>query len=120
MCGVVPGAPPQEVSGSALSSTSIEVNWRPPPPEHQNGDITAYKVVYNKVDQDAETIEVGADERSYILQALSKYTEYEISIVACTVVGDGPPSDTMTIRTAEDGMYDSVCGPCFILKACWQ
>ncbi|XP_041474903.1 tyrosine-protein phosphatase Lar-like isoform X2 [Lytechinus variegatus] len=103
----VPGAPPQEVGGTVLSSTSIEVRWSPPPEEDQNGDITGYKIVYRKMSlistNDPEmTVQVEADDRSYVLEDLSKYTLYDISVVACTAIGDGPPSDSLSIRTAED------------------
>eukprot|EP00057_Strongylocentrotus_purpuratus_P029799 XP_011684273.1 PREDICTED: receptor-type tyrosine-protein phosphatase delta [Strongylocentrotus purpuratus] len=102
-----PGAPPQEVSGTVLSSTSIEVRWSPPPLEDQNGDITGYKIIYRKMslvstNNPEMNVPVEADVRSYILEALRKYTLYDIRVVACTAIGDGPPSDSLSIRTAED------------------
>ena len=93
-----------------LSSTSIEVRWSPPPLEDQNGDITAYKILYRRMslvsNSNPETmVQVDADVRSYVLEGLRKYSLYDIRVVACTAIGDGPPSDSLSIRTAEDGMY---------------
>ena len=40
----VPSSPPQNVSVSAINSTSIIVSWRPPIVTDQNGQIISYNV----------------------------------------------------------------------------
>lgn len=108
----VPGAPPQDVRGSAVNSRSLHITWKPPPREQQNGAITYYKVKYAKVEigddlAKAQEIRVEADQLSYQIGALDKWTEYRIWVIAGTEVGDGPPSMPIIVRTDEDGMYDT-------------
>ncbi|XP_064607458.1 tyrosine-protein phosphatase Lar-like isoform X3 [Liolophura sinensis] len=104
----VPGAPPQAVSGSPIDSRSIQVTWKPPPAEKQNGAITDYKIFYLENGEganenaDARIVRVGPEERSYVLSQLSKWTEYKIWLLASTNVGDGPKSPPILVRTDED------------------
>ena len=113
---LVPGAPPQDVRGTTLSSTSLLIEWQSPPEGRQNGDITSYKVNYLKIprnDEDVETqtpmmLEVGPGDRSCVLKNLDKWTLYEITMLATTVVGDGPASMPINVQTDEDGMYGFV------------
>ncbi|XP_072021945.1 receptor-type tyrosine-protein phosphatase F-like isoform X2 [Amphiura filiformis] len=112
----VPGAPPRDVIGTTLSSISIQVNWNPPPEDFQNGIITGYKLIYERDSNgdsgdDEESllqedgpmeISVGPRVTSYTLNDLNKWTEYDISVLASTAVGDGPASDPVKIRTDED------------------
>lgn len=106
----VPGAPPQDVRGSAVDSRSLRITWNPPPREQQNGAITYYKLKYLKVDSGddlakAQEIRVEADEQTYVIGGLEKWTEYRVWVIAGTEVGDGPPSLPILVRTDEDGMY---------------
>ncbi|XP_071498430.1 receptor-type tyrosine-protein phosphatase delta-like, partial [Diadema antillarum] len=103
----VPSAPPMEVGATVLSSESIEVRWQPPPAEDRNGEVTGYKIQYHKVSPLSPTtpaivVAVDADVRSFVLDDLSKYTLYDISVMASTAIGDGPSSESLSIRTAED------------------
>lgn len=109
----VPGAPPQDVQATTLSSTSLLIEWEAPPEARQNGDITSYKVNYLKIARDDEDVatqtqmmqEVGPNDRSCNLINLDKWTRYEITVLATTVVGDGPASMPIRVQTDEDGMY---------------
>ena len=106
----VPGAPPQDVRGSAVDSRSLRITWNPPPRDQQNGAITYYKLKYLKVESGddlakAQEIRVEADQKTYVIGGLEKWTEYRIWVIAGTEVGDGPPSLPIVIRTDEDGMY---------------
>ena len=40
----VPTSAPQNLSSSAISSSSFMLKWNEPPDEHQNGRITGYDV----------------------------------------------------------------------------
>ncbi|XP_066298195.1 receptor-type tyrosine-protein phosphatase delta-like isoform X2 [Branchiostoma lanceolatum] len=100
----VPGAPPRDVTGTALDSETIQVRWQPPPADLQNGVLTGYKVAYKEKDgQGGDTIlDLPPSEQSCTIPGLKKWTEYEIWVLACTVVGDGPRSDALIVRTDED------------------
>ncbi|XP_022247809.1 tyrosine-protein phosphatase Lar-like isoform X3 [Limulus polyphemus] len=103
----LPGAPPQEIHGSAVSSRSLLITWKPPPLDQQNGQITYYKIKYLKAStsddpQKARQIQTGPDERSFIIDGLEKWTKYHIWVLAGTVVGDGPLSAPLIVQTDED------------------
>lgn len=108
LCTVVPGAPPRDIQGRAVDSRSIQVSWRPPEQTLQHGDITQYHIKYmanEDLDMDqARTVSVPAATNNYTLDDLHKWTLYSIWMFASTVVGDGPYSEPIQVRTAEAGM----------------
>ncbi|OXB53612.1 hypothetical protein ASZ78_013319 [Callipepla squamata] len=101
-----PSAPPQDISCTSPSSTSILVSWKPPPVENQNGIITAYSIKYIEIDGEDvkphEILGISSDSTQYLLEQLEKWTEYRISVTAHTDVGPGPESLAVLIRTDED------------------
>ncbi|NXW67048.1 PTPRD phosphatase, partial [Hirundo rustica] len=101
-----PSAPPQDISCTSPSSTSILVSWKPPPVEKQNGIITAYSIKYIGIDGEDvkahEILGISSDSSQYLLEQLEKWTEYRISVTAHTDVGPGPESLAVLIRTDED------------------
>ncbi|NXU16882.1 PTPRD phosphatase, partial [Pardalotus punctatus] len=101
-----PSAPPQDISCTSPSSTSILVSWKPPPVEKQNGIITAYSIKYIGIDGEDvkphEILGISSDSTQYLLEQLEKWTEYRISMTAHTDVGPGPESLAVLIRTDED------------------
>ena len=112
MCGVppnptiVPGAPPQNVTGEAVGPTSIRVSWDPPPAERSNGRIMYYKLlVVESGRSDSEAAMITLNATSLVLDELKRWTEYRIWGLAGTSSGDGPPSFPITVRTHEDGTY---------------
>lgn len=55
-------------------------------------------------DQPHEIWGIPSDTTQYLLEQLGKWTEYRISVTAHTDVGPGPASESVLIRTDEDGM----------------
>nr|6X3A_A Chain A, Receptor-type tyrosine-protein phosphatase delta [Homo sapiens] len=104
--GSKPSAPPQDISCTSPSSTSILVSWQPPPVEKQNGIITEYSIKYTAVDGEDdkphEILGIPSDTTKYLLEQLEKWTEYRITVTAHTDVGPGPESLSVLIRTNED------------------
>ncbi|XP_044795814.1 receptor-type tyrosine-protein phosphatase delta isoform X18 [Bubalus bubalis] len=101
-----PSAPPQDISCTSPSSTSILVSWQPPPVDKQNGIITEYSIKYTAVDGEDdkphEILGIPSDTTKYLLEQLEKWTEYRITVTAHTDVGPGPESLSVLIRTDED------------------
>ncbi|XP_053700105.1 receptor-type tyrosine-protein phosphatase S isoform X7 [Synchiropus splendidus] len=109
-----PSAPPQEIKCSSASSTSLLVSWRPPPETAQNGVLVGYRVHYQVAgvseggSDDAQLMEEptvpATDEQvlQVLLQRLDKWTQYQITVSALTVVGPGPESEPIICRTDED------------------
>ena len=43
---IVPSSPPQKVQCTPMSSTSLLINWSPPPVSEMNGVLKEYRVFY--------------------------------------------------------------------------
>uniref|UniRef100_A0A8C4I671 Receptor-type tyrosine-protein phosphatase delta n=1 Tax=Dicentrarchus labrax TaxID=13489 RepID=A0A8C4I671_DICLA len=101
----LPSAPPQDITCTSPSSTSILVSWAPPPLEFQNGVITGYSIQYSTTEGNKRTKRIDGilpESSPYLLENLEKWTEYGITIRAQTEAGDGPESLQLLIRTEED------------------
>ncbi|CAL9700303.1 unnamed protein product [Knipowitschia caucasica] len=101
----LPAAPPQNITCSSPSSTSILVSWAPPPVEFQNGIISGYAIQYSNTEGNKtfKTVNgVPPESASFLLENLEKWTEYGITVRAKTEAGDGPESLQLLIRTEED------------------
>ncbi|XP_058496360.1 protein tyrosine phosphatase receptor type Db isoform X14 [Solea solea] len=101
----LPSAPPQDITCTSPTSTSILVSWAPPPLEFQNGIITGYSIQYSTTEGNKTTRRVDGiplESSPYLLENLEKWTEYGITIRAQTEAGDGPESLQLLIRTEED------------------
>ncbi len=94
------------------SSTSLRVEWLPPPEEKRNGRITYYKIFHvpsARPDSDAAVVEVPAREdegdkpNEFILDELREWAEYRVWVLAGTQIGDGPASQHVTVKTDESG-----------------
>lgn len=106
----VPSAPPQDITCTSPSSTSILVSWAPPPLEFQNGVITGYSIQYSTTERNKTSKRIDGippESSPHLLENLDKWTEYGITIRAQTEAGDGPESLQLLIRTEEDGMFQS-------------
>lgn len=108
----VPGAPPTNVRGENLSSESLLIQWAPPPPDQQNGQILGYKVIWMKghhtdVTKSQNMVNMARDTRSRRLDSLDKYQEYSVWVKAYTAIGDGPASDAIHVWTDEDGRWSA-------------
>ena len=80
----------------------------------QNGDIIYYKVFYvpssvpsTREDAEATMVEIQDPNASeFVIDELKKWTEYRVWMLAGTIIGDGPSSYPVLVRTGEDGMFD--------------
>ncbi|XP_032992848.1 receptor-type tyrosine-protein phosphatase S isoform X1 [Lacerta agilis] len=101
-----PSAPPRDVKCVSTRSTAILVSWRPPPAESQNGVLNGYSVRYRALDSEdtepREVTNIHATTNQILLESLEKWTEYRITVVAHTMVGPGPESSPVIVRTDED------------------
>ncbi|KAK1805896.1 hypothetical protein P4O66_012947 [Electrophorus voltai] len=104
-----PSAPPQEITCSSPSSTSLLVSWRPPPAESQNGVLAGYRVRHVAVGggadpgaEPAEELQLPPASGQITLRGLEKWTLYRVTVAAATSVGPGPESPPVLCRTDED------------------
>jgi len=103
-----PSEVPRDVVATALSSSSLNLTWKPPHPEAQNGVLQGYIVGYrveNSSDAFAyKTIKSdGKKDETIVLRDLRKYTAYAVVLQAYNAMGSGPKFDLTGQRTQEDG-----------------
>ena len=77
--------------------------WNDVPSAEQNGIITGYTITYkSQTENDNGTVHVNGSLRKTELKNLKKYVNYNITVLASTVEGDGPASDPIVVRTDQD------------------
>ena len=97
-----PDGAPQNVRGHNTSSTSISVWWEEVQTDLHNGIITGYYITYEaQTESDNGVVLAGPNDRQANLTVLKEFVKYNISVVAFTVKGDGPPS-VIVVRTDQD------------------
>ena len=70
--------------------------------ELQNGIITGYTIKYQSLtESDNGVVQAGPNDRQANLTGLKEFVDYNISVAAFTVKGDGPPS-VLVVRTDQD------------------
>ena len=95
--------------GHNTSSTSISVSWEEVQADLQNGIITGYNITYQSLtENDNGFVLTGPDDRQANLTGLKEFVEYNISVVAFTVKGDGPPS-VVVVSTDQDSKWHNIC-----------
>ena len=68
----------------------------------RNGIITGYNITYqSQTENDNGFVTAGPNDRPANLTGLKEFVKYNISVVAFTVKGDGPPNVTV-VSTDED------------------
>ena len=78
--------------------------WDEVQADKQNGIITRYTITYqSQTENDNGNVPAGPDDRQKQLANLKEYVNYNITVFASTVKGDGPPSDpVIVVRTDQD------------------
>ena len=72
--------------------------------EQQNGIITSYTINYqSQTENHNGNVPVGPNDRLKTITALKEYVNYNITVFASTVKGDGPRSSpVLVVRTDQD------------------
>ena len=82
----------------------------------QNGIITGYNITYQSLtENDNGFVQADPNDRQANLTELKEFVEYNISVVAFTVKGDGPPL-AFIVRTDQDSKSYNT----FLLLLIWQ
>ena len=77
--------------------------WDAVAADQQNGIITVYTITYHSLtENDNGTALAGPDDRQKVLSSLKEWVNYNITVFASTVKGDGPASDAIAFRTYQD------------------
>ena len=77
--------------------------WEEVPAVEQNGIITRYTITYqSQTENDNGNVQVNGSVRQAELTNLKEYVNYNITVFASTVKGDGPASNATVLRTDQD------------------
>jgi len=97
------------VTGQNTSATIISVSWEAIQSELQNGVITGYNITYqSQTENDNGFVEAGPNDRQANLTGLKEFVKYNISVVAFTVKGHGPPSLIFVTTDQDSKSYKTV------------
>ena len=75
---------------------TLIVQWEPP--SSPGGIITTYMVAYNGV-----MVDTSNNNTNFTVTGLDPYTNYSITVIACTSNGCGNKSDVVIGTTEEEG-----------------
>ena len=67
--------------------------------------------------EETDVIVLGSERRGFIIVGLAAYTNYTVSVRACTVAGCGRASNQITAETLQEGTFKympSFTTPCFM------
>ena len=93
------------MTGQNTSSTSISVSWEEVQAELRNGIITGYNITYqSQTENHNGFVNASLNDRQANLTGLKEFVKYNISVVAFTAKGDGPPS-VIVVRTDQDRKF---------------
>jgi len=92
----VPTAPLNVTVNNGNMLRTLIVEWEPP--SMPGGVITTYMVTYDNI-----TMDISSNDTIYTITGLSPYTNYSITVLACTSNGCGNNSDVTIGTTAEEG-----------------
>ena len=81
--------------------------WDGVPADQQNGFITGYTITYHsQTENDNGIVVAGHRDLKKQLTNLKEYVNYNITVFASTVIGDGPASDPVIVVSTDQ---DSKC-----------
>jgi netrin-G3 ligand len=77
----------------------VKLQWHPPEPKYQNGQIRTYEVTYFKWDESANHKNVNTTERFLNIENLQPDSNYVFQVKAFTSKGAGPWSNQLPFKT---------------------
>ena len=108
-----PNGTPEAVVATAASSKNITVSWNPVTADDRNGIIKGYIVNYQALPDGAIlpkfrniTSEQQNEKQTLILENLNEFTNYSITVLAFTIIGNGPASSAQVVETLEDSKFN--------------
>ena len=97
---LAPSGPPLNITTRTVNSTTIQVTWAPPAPEHQNGIITLYNINVT-VSETKSNFILNTSTTSLNVTGLHPHYTYTLAVSAVTI-RPGTYSEPQIITTPED------------------
>ena len=102
---VAPNSAPINITIIDITSREFSVVWTPPSLPDQNGVIRSYVItLIEEYSGSTLDISVEGNVTSFDFQDLHPAYTYALEIAAVTI-SQGPNSDVILVKTAEDGWY---------------
>ena len=77
--------------------------WNEVAAAEQNGIVTGYTITYkSQTEKHNGSVQVNGSVRQTELANLKEYVNYNITVFASTVKGNGPAGDPTVVRTDQD------------------
>lgn len=110
-CPVAPTRAPVSVRAVTTGSTTIHLQWSPPPTNTINGVPLDYVISYGLANNRGSPTRVttGDTRTRYEFTNLEPYTEYSFQVAVRNSIGMGPYSRTVSTATATDGTHSNWC-----------
>ncbi|XP_067128847.1 tyrosine-protein phosphatase 99A-like isoform X4 [Centruroides vittatus] len=99
----VPDGRPTIASAYNVSSTSIRLQWAPPPESTIHGEFLGYRITFRPRDKPEEEKVITIRDptvRGYTIRNLATFTQYIVSVQVFNPEGDGPPT-SVAVMTDE-------------------
>lgn len=111
---VVPTGAPVSVRAVTTGSTTIHLQWSPPPTNTINGVPLDYVISYGPANnrEPRTRISTGDTRTRYEFTNLEPYTAYSFQVAVRNSIGMGPYSGTVSTVTATDGKHSNLCSLC--------
>ena len=100
---IVPSSPPESVEGQTVNSRQIFLSWDIPEFDGRNGIITGYSIHVLEISTSIEFMYNVTNRTTFLVEQLHPHYDYQCSVAASTLVGMGPYSIPIFIKTDEDG-----------------
>ena len=84
-----------------IGSTYVLLSWLPP--AIPSGVIISYTITHNLTGEFTSVVARAGEQ--YTVTGLDPYSYYQFTVFASTIVGDGPPTLPITLRTAIASKY---------------
>nr|XP_015201068.1 PREDICTED: receptor-type tyrosine-protein phosphatase delta isoform X43 [Lepisosteus oculatus] len=112
----VPSGYPQNIVADSITTTTIQLSWKPVLLAEQNGNIIRYAIQYKDINSPRNPSEIFiiAPETTVTIDGLKADTTYDIKMCAFTSKGSGPYSPSVQFRTQP---LDQVFAKNFHVKA---
>ena len=98
----VPSSAPVSLQGSAVNSTTIQLQWEPPLLVDQNGVIRSYTVNIS-VAETGSSFQQTSETTTLNKSNLHPFYTYTLTVATVTI-GPGPYGLVLTVQMPEDGM----------------
>ena len=98
---------PSSSSSSSSSSVNDSIDHAASSVTHRVDDHNEVEDDYDLDSRSSNVREEIADpeSRSHVIKKLEEWTTYRITVAAATIIGPGPPSPDLLVRTDEFGMF---------------